>query len=125
MEKIRKFSGRSTASTKSPELPGTGRFRAGLFDLGTPHFLSVCRYWSHEATFEWLISINKYINHQQIASLKQTDFINLILDETTDISVKKMICICLRYVEKESGVIKEEVFKLGRIHDASGEGNLI
>jgi hypothetical protein len=34
LEKIRKFSGRNTASTQSPELPGTGRFRAGLFDLG-------------------------------------------------------------------------------------------
>jgi hypothetical protein len=33
-EKIRKFSGRNTASTKSPELPGTGNFRTGLFDLG-------------------------------------------------------------------------------------------
>jgi hypothetical protein len=32
-EKIRKISGRNTASTKSPELSGTGRFRAGLFDL--------------------------------------------------------------------------------------------
>ncbi len=32
--KIRKISGRTTASTKSPELPGTGRFWAGLFDLG-------------------------------------------------------------------------------------------
>jgi len=29
-----KTSGRNTASTKSPELHGTGRFRAGLFDLG-------------------------------------------------------------------------------------------
>jgi hypothetical protein len=33
LEKIRKFSFRNTTSTKSPELPGTGRFRAGLFDL--------------------------------------------------------------------------------------------
>jgi hypothetical protein len=29
-----KISGQNTDSTKSPELPGTGRFRAGLFDLG-------------------------------------------------------------------------------------------
>jgi hypothetical protein len=28
------LSGRNTASTKSPELPGTGSFRTGLFDLG-------------------------------------------------------------------------------------------
>jgi hypothetical protein len=32
--KIRKISGRNTASTKSPELPGTGPFQAGLFQLG-------------------------------------------------------------------------------------------
>ncbi len=32
-EKTRKFSGRNTASTKSPELPGTGSFWTGLFDL--------------------------------------------------------------------------------------------
>jgi hypothetical protein len=32
-EKIRKFPGRNTASTKSPELLGTSRFQAGLFDL--------------------------------------------------------------------------------------------
>jgi hypothetical protein len=34
LEKIRKISSRNTASTKTPELPGTGRFQAGLFDLG-------------------------------------------------------------------------------------------
>jgi hypothetical protein len=33
-EKIRKISGRNTASTKSPLLPGTGSFRTGLLDLG-------------------------------------------------------------------------------------------
>jgi hypothetical protein len=32
-EKIRKFSGGNTASKTLPELPGTDRFRAGLFDL--------------------------------------------------------------------------------------------
>jgi hypothetical protein len=31
--KIRKISGRNTASTKSLELPGTATFWAGLFDL--------------------------------------------------------------------------------------------
>ncbi len=65
------------------------------------------------------------MNHQQLASLKQTEFINLIIDETRDISIKQMICICLRYVEKESGAIKEEVFKLGPIHDETGEGKRI
>ena len=65
------------------------------------------------------------MNHQQIASLKQTEFINLIIDETRDISIKQMICICLRYVEKESGTIKEEVFKLGPVSDESGEGKQI
>ncbi len=33
-ESIEKIPGRNTASTKSPELLKTGRFRAGLFDLG-------------------------------------------------------------------------------------------
>ncbi|CAF1455821.1 unnamed protein product [Rotaria magnacalcarata] len=80
------------------------------------------KYWSHEATSEWLISINNYTNLQQISSLKRTEFINLIIDETTDITVKKMICICLRYVEKDTGMIKEEIFKLGPIRDTSGEG---
>jgi hypothetical protein len=32
--KIQKISGRNTASTKSPEFHGTGRFRAVWFDLG-------------------------------------------------------------------------------------------
>jgi hypothetical protein len=35
LEKLPQVSVRNTACTKSPELPGTGRFRAGLFDLGT------------------------------------------------------------------------------------------
>jgi hypothetical protein len=83
----------------------------------------IFRYWSHKATSEWLISIDNYINRRQISSLKQTEFSNLIIDETTDISVKQMLCICLRYVEKEDGVIKE-VFKLGPIYDQSGEDYL-
>lgn len=68
--------------------------------------------------------MNNYVNRQQTASLKQTEFINLIVDETTDISVKQMICICLRYVEKEGGVIREEIFRLESIRDQSGEGKL-
>jgi hypothetical protein len=48
-EKIRKISGRNTASTKSPELPGAGSFRARLFDLGIEEQLKV----SHdESTFK-------------------------------------------------------------------------
>ncbi len=43
-EKIRKFSGRNTASTKSPELPGTGSFRTGLFDLGGIHWKGFVKY---------------------------------------------------------------------------------
>lgn len=84
----------------------------------------IFRYWSHEDTSEWLISINNYIHYQQISSLKQTEFINLIVDETTDLSVKQIIGICLRYVEKENEIIKEEIFKLESIHDQSGEGKL-
>ena len=68
--------------------------------------------------------MNNYINRQQTSSLKQTEFINLIVDETTDISVKQMICICLRYVEKESGMIREEIFKLESIRDQTDEGKL-
>jgi hypothetical protein len=34
LEKILKISGRNTSSIKSPELSGTSRFWAGLFDLG-------------------------------------------------------------------------------------------
>jgi hypothetical protein len=33
-EKRRKIFGRSIASTKCPELAGTGHFRVGLFNLG-------------------------------------------------------------------------------------------
>ncbi len=38
--KIRKISGRNTASSKSLELPRTGRFQAGLFDLGPYKFMN-------------------------------------------------------------------------------------
>jgi len=38
IEKIRKFPVRNTASRKSPELPGTGSFRTGLFNLGISWF---------------------------------------------------------------------------------------
>jgi hypothetical protein len=34
LEKNRKISAWNTASRKSPELPGIGRFRGGAFDLG-------------------------------------------------------------------------------------------
>jgi hypothetical protein len=40
-EKIRKFSGRNTASTKSLELPGTDSFRTGLFNLDTLGFFAL------------------------------------------------------------------------------------
>ena len=83
---------------------------------------SFLSYWSNESIAEWLLSIDNLITHQQLSSLKQAEFINLIIDETRDISVQQMICICLRYVEKNTGQIKEEIFKLRPILDESGEG---
>jgi hypothetical protein len=62
------------------------------------------------------------MNNKQIFSIKQAQYVNLIIDETQDISVKQMICICLRYVEQDSGEIKEDLFKLAPILDTSGEG---
>ena len=86
------------------------------------HWLSLLSYWSNESIAEWLLSVDNLITHQQLSSLKQTEFINLIIDETRDISVQQMICICLRYVEKNTGQIREEIFKLFPILDESGEG---
>ena len=71
------------------------------------------------------------IKHQQLyqssanPSLRKTDFINLIIDETTDISTKQMLCICLRYVENDCGTVREEIFKLGPISDTTGESKII
>ena len=83
---------------------------------------NLCRYWSYEATSEWLLSIKKFIDNKQMSSIKQAQYINLIIDETQNISVKQMISICLRYVEQETGVNREELFKLGPILDTIGEG---
>jgi len=81
------------------------------------------RYWGNEAVSEWLLSINSYIYQQQLASIRKTDFITIIVDETQDISVQKMVSICLRYVEKDTGVIQEQLFKIESIKNTSGEGN--
>ncbi|CAF2996418.1 unnamed protein product [Rotaria sp. Silwood2] len=80
------------------------------------------KYWGKEAISEWLLSINAYIYQQQLASIRKTDFINLIVDETQDISVRKMVSICLRYIEKDTGTIQEQLFKIKPITDTSGEG---
>jgi len=61
LEKIRKISGRNTASTKSPELPGTGRFQAGLFDL-VLFALLPCTPQLHRLKFLNLIDRNVDIN---------------------------------------------------------------
>jgi len=71
---------------------------------------------------EWLLSINNYIDHLQISSIKKTRYINLIMDETRDISVKQMISLCLRYVEEDTGKIREEIFMFKPILNESGEG---
>ncbi len=34
-----------------------------------------------------------------------------------------MVSICLRYVEKDTGTIQEQLFRIERITDTSGEGN--
>jgi hypothetical protein len=50
LEKIPKISGPNTAFAKSPELPETGRFRTGLFDLDSLYkidFHSYSTYISH------------------------------------------------------------------------------
>jgi hypothetical protein len=50
VEKIQNVFGRNTAATKSPELPETGRFRAGLFHLGYKHHIQVA-YFTDEYIF--------------------------------------------------------------------------
>ncbi|CAF4518707.1 unnamed protein product [Rotaria sp. Silwood2] len=80
------------------------------------------KYWGKEAISEWLLSIHSYIYQQQISSIKKTDFINIIVDETQDISIRKMVSICLRYVEKDTGTIQEQLFKVEPTLDTTGEG---
>ena len=81
------------------------------------------RYWSWEAIAEWLLSISKYLHQLQTSSVRKTRYINLIMDETRDITTKQMLCLCLRYVEEDTGKIREELFMLKPIIDSSGEGN--
>ncbi|CAF1541740.1 unnamed protein product [Adineta ricciae] len=57
-----------------------------------------------------------------ISSIKKARFINLIMDETRDITVKQMFCLCLRYVEDDTGQIHEDTFTLKQINDTSGKG---
>ena len=66
--------------------------------------------------------MNKYLHHLHISSLKKARYINLIMDETRDITTKQMLCLCLRYVETDSGQIREQLFMLKPILDCSGEG---
>jgi hypothetical protein len=44
------------------------------------------------------------------------------MDETRDITVKQMLCLCLRYVEEDTGRICEHIFMMTPINDTSGEG---
>ncbi|CAF1504537.1 unnamed protein product [Rotaria sordida] len=83
------------------------------------------RYWGHEAISEWLLSINSYIQQQQMQSIRKSNYINIIVDETQDISIQKMVSICLRYVEQDTGTIEEELFKIKPIFDTTGEGHTI
>jgi hypothetical protein len=85
-------------------------------------YLFVFRYWGWEAIGEWLKSINKYMYNLQISSLRKARYINLIMDETRDITTKEMLCLCLRYVEEDTGRIQEQVFMLKPIMNQSGEG---
>jgi hypothetical protein len=80
------------------------------------------RYWGHEAISEWLLSIDSYMHQLQMRSIRKSNYINIIVDETQDISVQKMVSICLRYVEQDTGTIKEEIFRMEPISDTTGEG---
>ena len=44
------------------------------------------------------------------------------MDETRDITTKQMLCLCLRYVEEDTGKICEQLFMLKPITDTTGEG---
>ncbi len=61
-EKIRKISSRNTASTKSPELPGTGSFRTGLFDLGCLTCSSVNFFSLNSCLPCWIDIFNRWIS---------------------------------------------------------------
>ncbi|CAF3776542.1 unnamed protein product [Rotaria sordida] len=80
------------------------------------------KYWSWEAIAEWLQSIDKYVHYLQTSSIRKTRYINIIMDEARDITANEMLCLCLRYVEEDSGNIREEGFMFKPIMDGSGEG---
>ncbi len=63
-----------------------------------------------------------YTYQQKLVSIRKTDFISLIVDETQDISVHKMVSICLRYVGKDTGTIQEQIFKIEPITDTPVKG---
>ena len=43
------------------------------------------------------------------------------MNETRDITVKDIFCLCLRYVEEDTGQIYEDIFMMKPINDTSGE----
>ena len=65
--------------------------------------------------------INTYIYQQQLALIRKTHYIYLVVDETQDKSVQKMVSIYLQHIEKDTGTIQEQLFSIEPITDTSGE----
>ncbi|CAF1164600.1 unnamed protein product [Didymodactylos carnosus] len=79
------------------------------------------RYWSGESRAEWLLSVKSYLWKKQLNELKNTNFLTVMLDETTGINNLKQLVICLRFFNTATSSIVEQIFRLTPIESQTGE----
>ncbi|KAJ8890452.1 hypothetical protein PR048_009961 [Dryococelus australis] len=61
------------------------------------------------------------ITEKIFANIKNTKCFTIMTDETTDISIKEQLAICIRYFDTTSYQIQEKFFKFIDVVDVSGE----
>lgn len=65
---------------------------------------------------------SEVITEKIVSNIKKAKYFTLIADETTDISTKQQLSICIRYYDNVSFKIKEDFVKIVDIVDLTGNG---
>ncbi|XP_025424682.1 zinc finger MYM-type protein 1-like [Sipha flava] len=102
------------------------RFRANNGDIVLKEHLEIsdlnAMYTSPQIQNELITIFGEIIQSEIVKQISKSSFFSVLADETTDISQIEQFSVCIRYLDEESMIVRENFLAFIPVQDVTGEG---
>ncbi|KAF0702443.1 52 kDa repressor of the inhibitor of the protein kinase-like, partial [Aphis craccivora] len=102
------------------------RFRANNGDIVLKEHLEMsdlnAMYTSPQIQNEIITIFGELIQSEIVKQISKSSFFSVLADETTDISQIEQFSVCIRYLDEESMIVRENFLAFIPVQDVTGEG---